>query len=97
MKRNTIILGALIAITFTIVSCKSAAETSSERIGGERKSIATIFSEMDTNKDNKLSKEEAKGPLAKDFTKIDTNDDGFISKEELENAPKPERKRRARN
>ncbi len=44
---------------------------------------------MDANKDGKLSKEEAKGPLLNDFAKIDTNSDGFISTEELEKAPKP--------
>lgn len=97
MKRNTIILGALIAVSSIIISCKSSEETSKGKRGGERKSISAIFSEMDANKDGKLSKNEAKGPLAKDFSKIDTNNDGFISKEELENAPKPERNRRPRN
>lgn len=107
MKRSTIILGLLITVSTTIISCKSASETSSEkrygersggeRSGGERKSIAALFSEMDVNKDNKLSKDEVKGPLAKDFSKIDVNNDGFISKTELENAPKPERRERPRN
>ena len=47
---------------------------------------------MDSNKDNKLSKKEVKGPLKDDFSKVDTNKDGFITKEELKKAPKPERK-----
>lgn len=48
---------------------------------------------MDANKDNKLSKEEIKGPLKDDFAKVDTNKDGFITKEELKKAPKPEDKK----
>lgn len=97
MKRNTIIIGAFITLSSIITSCKSNAEITSEKKGGERKSITAIFSEMDVNKDNKLSKAEVKGPLAKDFSKIDANNDSFISIEELENAPKPERNRRPRN
>lgn len=54
--------------------------------------IAELFSQMDANKDAKLSKKEVKGSLKKDFAKIDTNKDGFLTKEELEKAPKPERK-----
>ena len=56
---------------------------------GGKPSIDEIFSRMDSNKDGKLSKDEAKGPLENDFSKIDTNKDGFITKEELEKAPKP--------
>ena len=39
---------------------------------------------LDTNQDEKISKEEAKGPLADHFDRIDSNDDGFITKDELE-------------
>lgn len=56
---------------------------------GDEPSADELFSEMDTNKDGKLSKKEAKGPIADEFSKIDTNEDGFITKEELEKAPKP--------
>ncbi|WP_299385475.1 YHYH protein [uncultured Lacinutrix sp.] len=51
---------------------------------GERPNTAELIKQMDANKDGKLSKTEAKGPLKQDFSKIDTNSDGFISKEELE-------------
>ncbi|AUC83624.1 YHYH protein [Lacinutrix sp. Bg11-31] len=51
---------------------------------GERPNTAELIKQMDVNKDGKLSKTEAKGPLKQDFSKIDTNSDGFISKEELE-------------
>ncbi|WP_405566014.1 YHYH protein [Polaribacter sp. Asnod6-C07] len=50
----------------------------------QRLSAADLFTRMDQNKDDKLSKEEVKGPLNNQFTKLDTNKDGFLSKEELE-------------
>lgn len=51
---------------------------------GGRPNISELISEMDTNKDGKLSKEEVKGPLAEDFSKIDLNKDTFLTKAELE-------------
>ncbi|WP_035759444.1 EF-hand domain-containing protein [Flavobacterium tegetincola] len=91
-KINLILLLAAIAI-----SCKSTDEPiteSDERPGQNGKgqpNVEEVLSKLDTNKDGKISKDEAQGPLKNDFTKIDTNKDGFISKEELANAPKPER------
>jgi hypothetical protein len=61
-----------------------------ERSGGEMPSVSELFAEMDSNKDDKLSESEVKGPLQNDFSKIDINSDGYIDKDELENAPKPE-------
>lgn len=59
-----------------------------ERLRGERPSTAQIFERMDTDKNDKLSLEEVKGPLKEQFSKIDADEDGFVSKEELENAQK---------
>jgi hypothetical protein len=53
--------------------------------GGGRPNFEELLKMMDTNKDNKISKKEAKGPLSDDFDKVDKNKDGFLSKEELEN------------
>lgn len=100
MKRNVIFIAALLTVTTIAVSCKSSSETSErsgQKRGGERPNLETIFTQMDTNKDGKLSKSEVKGPLSSNFSTIDTNNDGFISKEELKNAPKPERRERPRN
>ena len=100
MKRSTIIIASLFTIASIAVSCKSSSETtegSGQRKGGDRPNLETIFAQLDTNKDGKISKSEAKGPLAESFSTIDTNEDGFITKEELKNAPKPERKRERRN
>lgn len=44
------------------------------------------ISAMDTNKDKKISKEEAKGRLARKFDKFDLDGDGFITETELKTA-----------
>jgi Ca2+-binding EF-hand superfamily protein len=41
---------------------------------------------MDTNKDGKVSREEAQGPLARFFDQFDTNKDGFLDRQELRRA-----------
>lgn len=60
---------------------------------GTPPSADEIFTLMDSNNDNKLSKSEIQGPLKNDFSNIDTDGDGYISKDELENAPKPQGRR----
>jgi Ca2+-binding EF-hand superfamily protein len=45
--------------------------------------VAKWLADMDTDKDGKISRAEAKGGLAKAFDQIDTNKDGFLDKEEL--------------
>ncbi|MCV2884014.1 hypothetical protein OE749_04840 [Aestuariibacter sp. AA17] len=44
-----------------------------------------ILTELDSNNDGKLSKEEAAhdATLAADFAKLDVNGDGFLTKDEL--------------
>ena len=61
--------------------------------GKKPPTIEELFKQMDSNKDNTLSKSEVKGPLKNDFDKIDLDKDGFISKEEMKKAPKPEGRR----
>ena len=107
MKKNTIFLAGLFTVATIMTSCKSTSDATSERTektersgqkrGGKRPNLETIFTQMDANKDGKISKSEAKGLLADGFSDIDTNNDGFISKKELQNAPKPERRERPRN
>jgi len=53
-----------------------------------------LIKKMDADKDGKISKTEAKGPLKKAFGKIDGNEDGFITEEEFNKAPKPKRGRK---
>lgn len=85
-------LNVLLIIAVLAVSCKSTDETTTATKQGKgQPNVEEILSKLDTNKDGKISKDEAQGPLKNDFVKIDTNKDGFISKEELVDAPKPER------
>lgn len=96
MKTLNILKIAMYSILMiSMAACGSSQNSSSDTQLGQRgqgrPTASQILSEMDANKDGKLSKEEVKGPLAQDFDTIDTDDDGFISKEELENAPQPQR------
>jgi Ca2+-binding EF-hand superfamily protein len=45
--------------------------------------VDELIADLDTNKDGKISKEEARGRLKENFDKIDLNKDGFIDREEL--------------
>jgi Ca2+-binding EF-hand superfamily protein len=45
--------------------------------------VANLLERFDTNKDGKISRAEAKGPLADNFDLFDTNKDGFLDKDEL--------------
>ncbi|MEP4532965.1 MAG: hypothetical protein ABJ004_07760 [Cyclobacteriaceae bacterium] len=83
----------VMVLTMTIACSSQKNQTSNQRPSGQQgpPSAAQLISEMDTNKDGKLSKSEVKGPLANDFSKIDSNSDGFLTQDELKNAPGPQR------
>ena len=38
---------------------------------------------LDTNKDGKISRQEARGPFAENFDRLDTNKDGFLDRAEV--------------
>ena len=46
--------------------------------------VENMLQRMDANKDGKISKEEAKGPLANNFERFDQNKDGYLDRKELE-------------
>jgi Ca2+-binding EF-hand superfamily protein len=48
--------------------------------------IADVFNRLDANKDGKISRQEAQGPLLKNFDQLDRNKDGFLDKEEVRQA-----------
>src|SRR5262249_10168330 len=45
--------------------------------------VNNILQRMDSDKDGKISRKEAKGRVARFFNQLDTNKDGFIDKQEL--------------
>ena len=45
--------------------------------------VDRILAQMDANKDGKISREEAMGPIAENFDELDTNKDGFLDRSEL--------------
>jgi len=47
------------------------------------KRVDAVFKALDTNKDGKISKEEARGQVRRHFDELDTNKDGFVSRDEL--------------
>ncbi len=45
--------------------------------------VDDLLTRLDTNKDGKISKDEAKGPLAQNFDRLDANKDGYLDRDEL--------------
>ncbi len=63
-----------------------ALKAESENILQER--VKEVFNRLDTDKDGKISKDEARGRIKEDFDRIDANHDGFITLDELMKAAK---------
>jgi Ca2+-binding EF-hand superfamily protein len=77
----------------------AALKAEREHLMGER--VKKVFDRMDTNRDGRISKDEAKGLIKEHFGQIDRNGDGVITYEELlqaaqekhaAKAPNPEKK-----
>jgi len=81
---------ALTMFALTLIfSCKTNQENKErQQPDGERPTSSQLISEMDADKDGKLSMDEVKGPIANDFENIDSDNDNFISLEELDKAEK---------
>ncbi|MEN8861736.1 MAG: hypothetical protein ABF315_00945 [Lentimonas sp.] len=90
MKIKTILLAIAAA---AIIPAISQAKPEGERQGGERPNPAELIKRLDTDNSGGISKEEAKGPLAKHFDKIDEDGDGEITKAEFAKASKKMRQR----
>ncbi len=59
--------------------------------------VNAVFNRLDTNKDGKISRDEAHGLIKEHFDRIDTNKDGFIEKDELMKAAKEHREHTRRD
>lgn len=99
MNTRNLKLAITIITVALFTSCKTSSDAekkngTSQRQRGGQPNVEQLMSQMDANKDGKLSESEVKGPLKNDFSKIDTDDDGYLSEAEIENAPKPERQGR---
>ncbi|MFT4024848.1 MAG: hypothetical protein QM664_13815 [Flavihumibacter sp.] len=83
-------------LTLFLATCLAGASTYAQdgKQPPPRRDPEEIFKKLDTNADDKISKEEAdkaEFKMIKDhFAEIDTNSDGFITKEEFK-AFKPKR------
>ena len=66
----------------TPVKVEEKVDVIKPREGGP--SFKRFSAKMDTNKDGKIDKSEAKGKMERDFDKIDTNKDGFLTKDEVD-------------
>lgn len=86
------------SLLFATAACSTSQQTANapNRPSGQAPSNKQIMKDLDANNDGKISKSEAKGPLANDFSKVDANKDGYISKDELDKAPKPKGGRQPR-
>ncbi|CAG5079578.1 EF-hand domain-containing protein [Parvicella tangerina] len=88
---------ALLSLGIFMFGCSSNKKTtsdqqslSSQKPQREQRGGSPSFTQLDTNNDGVVDKDEAEGPIRNDFSKIDANGDGLISKSEFENAPKPQ-------
>jgi Ca2+-binding EF-hand superfamily protein len=86
MKRNTLLLAALIAASPTLLIAATPATTGTAPAPGAAREDAW-FQKLDTNKDGAISKEEAQAAadqrITRTFDKLDTNHDGLITQAEV--------------
>ncbi len=75
-------------LTCLVLACAPCSALFAQAAHSELKAIA--FSTLDTNKDGKLSRDEARADpeLYADFDMLDTNHDGFLSPEEFHRWPR---------
>lgn len=68
-----------------LLACAPCGAVLAQAPAGHSELKAIAFSTLDTNKDGKISREEARADagLYEDFDTLDTNHDGFLSPEEF--------------
>ena len=57
-------------------------------------SFSKMLEKMDSNQDGQISASEVQGRLKDNFTTIDADGDGYITETEMQNAPRPERRKK---
>ncbi|REG82385.1 EF-hand domain-containing protein [Marinomonas pollencensis] len=78
---TAVLLPVITASVLTLFSVNSLAA------GGQPPQAPPSFSQMDTNGDGVLTKDEVKGPLADDFDRFDADHSGSLTEEELPAPP----------
>lgn len=89
MNKSIIQFFLIIVLSHSIISCNAQQDSPPPPV--KKPKFSMVLAKLDTNKDGKISKEEAKKPLKDHFSHFDTNKDGFISQTEHDNAPPPPR------
>jgi Ca2+-binding EF-hand superfamily protein len=77
---------AMLKILRKQLATKAGAPAKAPSAADVARRVDLLLERLDTNKDGKISRDEAKGPLAKNFDQLDTNKDGYLDKEELRRA-----------
>ncbi|WED22909.1 hypothetical protein L3Q72_05810 [Vibrio sp. JC009] len=85
MKKITVLLAACLSL----LSLQAFTSENSQGEGPQGGNPPS-FSDMDTNGDGLLQKDELRGPLADEFDRFDQDGDGALSEEELP-PPPPQR------
>jgi hypothetical protein len=77
-----------LSLTCLLLTCTAGGTLCAQGVGSELKPIA--FSTLDTNKDGKLSRSEARADpdLYMAFDTLDVNHDGFLSPQEFQAWPR---------
>ncbi len=92
--KTKVIFKGLAVMAFTFFGMQAIAQEENYERGErphpkERPTYAKVLEKLDANKDGKIAKSEAKGPLEHHFAEVDRNGDGFITESEFAKAPKP--------
>jgi len=80
-------------LTTLLLACNPNQKKEHKANHQQRPSPSQIIKELDSNNDNKISKTEARGPIADEFSVIDVNSDELLSKNELKNITKTKRQK----
>ncbi len=86
--KNTLITFSTMVLLISCGTSRNSTSSNERPSGprGERPSTAQLMSQMDSNKDGKISENEAQGPIAEQFSNIDRNRDGYLTEAELSQA-----------
>lgn len=87
MKKNIVKTLAFSALFFGFTQAK--AQMKKQEAALEKVSIENVLAQMDENKDEKISFEEAQGPMKLHFNKLDANKDGFLTADEIKDKKVP--------